>query len=333
MAKDTKDASKNSLAARQERSYETRDQGQGRQSLMDWKSSENEIKFFEMEEGTHRLNIIPFRIVSDNHPDVKAGNAKIGNLDYMLDIWVHRFAGVNQGDFACLKHNYNRKCPICEESKRLRDEGDKDGADDLKASRRVYYNVLDASNPKEGIQVFETSYFLFEKELNEELKVQSSEAGAIVFADIEEGRIIKFRASPKKLGKQSFMEFKSFDFVERKQALSDEWIDEAIAFDGLLKVLSHDEMVTAFWGKDEEEDEDRPVKPTKRKGDDDEDEDPEVRPSKSSKRDDDDEDEPVRPSKSKKPVEDEDEPAEEDADGPVQPPRRNKSREPELEEE
>ncbi len=119
----------------------------------------------------------------------------------------------------------------------------------------MYYNVIDMKDPDRKIKVFNTSHYLFEKELIDE--AESGEDGEFVdFASIEDGKIISFRASKVKRGGFEYMEYRSFNFIDREEELDEELIDEAISFDELLKLHSYDELRDIFYGLDEEEDED-----------------------------------------------------------------------------
>lgn len=255
-----------SMAARYKKSYETRDTGSGGNPAINF-SKVGDVEFYEIKER-NQLNIIPYVIKTKNHPLVASKDMEIGNLDYVLDIFIHRFVGGNATDVVCLRKNYNRPCPICEESDRLKADGDKDASKDLKPSRRVYYNVQDVTNPSK-LMVLDTSHFLFEKELIEEAR-QGDDSGDIVdFADITEGKSVKFRASKEKFDGNDFFKPKTFTFIDRPKPLKSSLIDQALSFDELLVIRTYDEIQKLMYGDDADED--------------DEDDDPKPRKSKSSK--------------------------------------------------
>lgn len=285
---------KSTLANRYNKSYETKDTG-SRMGVMDWRQVDREIKFYEPKEGRCRINIIPYEIKSKNHPLVKSGDAQIGELDYKLDLWVHKFIGPAQADVVCLKRTYGKPCPICEQADKYKKDGKQKEYDALKSSRRVFYNIQDVKKP-ETLQVFEVSHFLFEKELIEEARNCNDDGDIIDFADVDDGKMIVFRASEKSFGKNDFLEYKSFQFLDREDAIDEDAEKAAISFDEILKILSYEEIEKILYGADEDEDE-KPAKSSKPK--DDEDDDPPPKKSKKETSDDDEEEE--KPAKGKCP--------------------------------
>ena len=97
--------------------------GEARQSFMNWAGVK--LKFFTMKKEMDRvnLNILPYQIKSTKHPEVVAGRRKVGQWDYLLDVWVHRNLGPNKKDMLCPKATYGKACPACEERQKLYDEG------------------------------------------------------------------------------------------------------------------------------------------------------------------------------------------------------------------
>jgi len=270
------------LAKRYSTSYGSRDGGSSSKGgVINYRNYDGEVTFFSPAEGKHRINIIPYTIKSKNHPLVKRGEAEIGEQDYIMDFYVHRGVGPAEKSVLCLKNTYGKPCPICEYAASLRKKGKEEEAKALKPSRRAAYNIEDLKEPGK-IKVFETSHYLFEKELIEEAR-DDDEGGFIDFADPEEGMEIKFRASKTTKGNMEFTEFKSFAFEDRDEPISEELLDSAISFDELLTVPTYEEVEKILYGDDEEEDSDE---------DNEEDEKPSKKSSKKPKsHDEDDEDE------------------------------------------
>ena len=282
------------------------DGGSTHRGILDFKKGDyRDVKFYKPKEGTNKIIIVPYEIASKNHPKVKSGKAEIGDLDYLLDVYVHRYAGANEMDFLCPKENYGKPCPICDMVKTLystKDEDDKKKASKLRAKRRVFYNLLEVvkGEVSEEIKTWEVSHFLFEKEMIEEAVDCGDGDDIIPFADPEDGAVIKFRMSiekSKEYGESP--KFKSFSFLEREEELEDDIIDDAVAFDKCLVVLSPDEILSLYNGgddDDEDDEEDEPPKKSKKKkkpaeddndeDDNDEDDEEEEKPrkSKSSKK-------------------------------------------------
>jgi hypothetical protein len=305
------------LAKRYSSSYGSRDGGSSSKGgVINYRNYDGEVTFFSPTEGKHRINIIPYTIKSKNHPLVKRGEAEIGEQDYIMDFYIHRGVGPSEKSVLCLKNTYGKPCPICEYASSLRKKGKEEEAKTLKPSRRAAYNIEDLKEPGK-IKVFETSHYLFEKELIEEAR-DDDEGGFIDFADPEEGMEIKFRASKTTKNGMEFTEFKSFAFEDRDEPISEELLDAAISFDELLVVPTYEEVEKILYGDDEEDSEDdsneedeKPSKKSSKKSksydedDDEEDEDEDEEDEKLSKK---------SKSKSKPEPEDEDEEESDDKD-------------------
>jgi hypothetical protein len=304
---------KSTLSKRYQSSYASKGSGgSGKKQIMDWKKVDGDVTFFSTSEGKNRINIIPYTIKTKNHPLVKSGDMEIGDTDYVMDVYVHRGVGASEGSVICLKETYGKPCPICEQMALLRKQGKNDEAGDLKPSRRVFYNVENTKEPGK-LQVFETSHYLFEKELIDEAR-DDEEGGFIDFADPVKGKEIKFRANKVKKNKYEFTEYKSFSFEDRDEPVSDELLESAISFDEIMIVPTYEEVEKMFYGtddEDEDDEEEKPVKKSKHHDEDDDDEEQETsKKSKKSVEDDDDEDDeeekPSKKSKSKSKSEDDD---------------------------
>ena len=295
---------KSSLAKRMQVSYESKESGNtSRKSVLDWKKVDGEVTFFKPVEGKNRINIIPYVIKTKNHPLVKKGEFSVGDSDYVMDFFIHKSVGPTESSVLCLKSTFGKPCPVCELQAKLRKEGKEDEAKALKPSRRVAYNIEDTKEPGK-LKVFETSHYLFEKELIDEAR-DDEENGFVDFADPEEGKEVKFRASKTSQGGYEFLEFKSFGFEDRDEKISSKLLKQAISFDEILTIPTYEEVEKILYGAEDSEDDDE----------DSEDEPKKKSSKKSSKEDSDDEEEgeDEKPSKSKKEVIADDE-EEEDSD-------------------
>lgn len=238
-----------SLAKRYATSYQSKDGSGGARSRV-LNFSGTDMEFYAPQEGRNRISIVPYTIKTDKHPLVKNKTLEIGDMDYVMDIWEHRGVGPGQDSVLCLKHTYGKPCPICEEAARLKKEGKEDEAKALKARRRVYYNVFD---PKDGkVKIFATSHYLFEKELIEEAR-DDEDGGYIDFADPEEGKEIRFRATKESLSGQEYLTYKSFSFEDREEPLSKNILNKAISFDECLDVPTYNQVEKILYGEGDEE--------------------------------------------------------------------------------
>lgn len=304
---------KSTMMKRYQASYESKESGApAKAGVMNWKKVEGDVIFFSPIEGRNRINIVPYEIKTKNHPLVKRGEFEIGDKDYVMDIFVHRGVGPSEASVLCLKSTYGKPCPICEQSAILRKQGKEKEAGDLKASRRVFYNIQDMKEP-DKLKIFETSHYLFEKELIDEAR-DDEEGGFIDFADPIDGKEIKFRASDVQKGSIKYKEFKSFSFEDRDDPISDELLESAISFDEIMNVPTYEEVEKILFGQDDDEDEESETSAKKSKhkdedsdDEDEEDEQPVKKPAKKVEDDDSDEDyEPPKKS-AKKSDEDSDE--------------------------
>lgn len=191
----------------------------------------DDMEFFSTKKGVYTIDIIPYLVKTNKHPDLR-----IGDADYGLSIFVHRNIGVNKDSYVCLAKTYGNPCPICEEYERLRNEdADEEELRAIKAKQRVLYNVLSHSDGK--LKIFEQSHFLFEKELLEDAIDDASDE-LITFADPDDGKSISFRDT----GVQGIGRYKKFKFIDRNESIDDEILDQAVSLDELIIVYSYDEL-------------------------------------------------------------------------------------------
>lgn len=231
--------------------------GEARQSFMNWAGAK--LKFFAMKKDMDRvnLNILPYQITSQKHPEVVAGRRKVGQWDYLLDVWVHRNMGPNKKDMLCPKSTYGKACPACEERQKLYDEGRDEEAKAFTPSRRAIYNIqlIGRNGPEDAPMIFATSHQCFNKELIEEATASSKGPVPIPFASIgPDGKVVSFRVSEKALGTNKFCEAKSFQFLDRDEEISDEVLEQCVSLDERLIVPTTKQILDAMYGNDEEDD-------------------------------------------------------------------------------
>jgi hypothetical protein len=301
---------KGGFAKRYQASYESKDSGAPAfAGVMNWKKVDSDVNFFSPIEGKNRINIIPYTIKTKNHPLVKRGEFEVGDQDYVMDVFTHRGVGPSEATVICLKSTFGKPCPICEQSALLRKQGKEKEAGELKPSRRVFYNVQDMKEP-DKLKVFETSHFLFEKELIDEAR-DDEEGGFVDFADPIEGKEIKFRASEVQKGKIKYKEFKSFAFEDRDDPIPDELLESAISFDEIMNVPTYEEVEKILFGQDDDDDEESDESAKKSKHDDSDEEDDD-RPVKKFSKKYEDEDDELEEKPAKKPVKNRDDENEDD---------------------
>ena len=278
--------------------------------------------FKPKKEGNVRFNIIPY-IAGKHNRDAEAGE-----LDYEFTFWIHTVGdGDDRKSIVCPKKTYGRPCPICEEVERLSKNyvENQDEIKAIKAKQRQLFNIIDARDEENKIQIYETSYYKgFGELLDKRLRNFDDEDDEDFrdFADIPGGRTLKVNFTEETFDKRKFFAPSSIDFVTRKEELPESVIDDAVCLDSCLKVLEYDQIVKLIAGtvdEDEEEEDEgkdkerkakpnaKREKPSKKPVEQDEDEDDE----------DEEEDEPkekVKSKKSKKPTKPVEEEDEEDED-------------------
>lgn len=245
---------KRGMRERYQKSYDSKDAGGANTDVIDWGKVEDGVKFYKPKEGINKLIIVPYIIKTKNHPLVHAGDMEIGDMDYMMDLYVHRRVGPTEKDAICLKLNYGKACPLCDAAKEYRQKGDDESYKALKWSRRVYYNVLNARKMDAGLMVFSgVSHFLFEKEMIEEARGGAEGEEIIDFASVDDGCVVKFRGSMDSFGGNEFLRFKSFDFLDREEDLWDGIEEETVSFDEILILRDTKEMEKLLYDEDEGE--------------------------------------------------------------------------------
>ena len=235
----------------------------GNRGILDLSSSESPKFFKPKANRSYLIDIIPWIVQTKNHPQ----GIEPGEEDYILDVWVHGWIGVSNSTLVCLERTFNKPCPICEERKTLmQDENTPKGIiSKLSPQRRALYNIIDLNNEDAGIQIFDATYSQFEVELLEEadrpdLNSKEARTEPIIFADLIEGKSIKFRTSEKTFyvsgdsKPKTYITYKSFDFVDR-DPIDEEVLKESYAFDKLLIIPSYDEVNKIFHGVELEHDE------------------------------------------------------------------------------
>jgi len=247
---------------------------------------------FTPKKGRNQIDIIPYTVNVKHHPESDKGDLEISRT-----YWIHNNLGDEGKDKAICLKSVKKPCPICEYAAQLSrsdSEEDKQLSKDIKAKERELYNVIDLKNPDDGVKVWDISYHLFGKVLDEELNEGPDENRD--FAELEGGKSLEVRMSLKKLGTNEFLEATRIDFNDRDD-YDESIIEEAHSLDELLNFKTYEELEKLLMGADNEPDDD-----------DDEDEDEEESVGSSEEEDeeeeeeeeDEDEDEEPEPAKPKK---------------------------------
>lgn len=227
-------------------------------------SSVGKVNFYKLKEGSNKLDVVPYTASAKLHPLIAAGRLEKGSPDYDLEIFVHRNIGASGGAYICPKKLTGAPCPICEAAEELESrvkDGDKKAEETQKKlfpSFRIFMNVVDMMEPEKGVQVFETNNKQFLKplkaaqaEFNSDSDAQEKSPKAH-FADPDNGLTIKVIGGAASFGGHDYVEPTGITLLPRKSDMND-FLDQAIALDKCIKVLSYEELEAVFTGATEDE--------------------------------------------------------------------------------
>jgi len=231
------------------------------------------VSVFKEEPGSRvRLDILPYVVTDENHPDRddENGIALPGELWYKRPYKLHRGVGVENASVVC-PTSFGKPCPICEYRARLLKEGgDKATIAALKPSLRNLYVVVpkDSKTYEEKPHIWDISQFLFQNQLNEEIEENEDYA---VFPDLEEGLTLRIRFSEETFQKNKYASTSRIDFEERDEPYDESILKEVPNLDEVLDVLPYSKIEALFFGtelnvyEDEDEDEEEEITTRKRK--------------------------------------------------------------------
>lgn len=242
-----------------------------------------------------------------------------GIKTHELTYFQHRQIGPNLENMICNAKTLKKKCFVCEKKAALRNSDDfndeiKKLVDALSWKERQLFLVFDCDKPKDGLQVWDYSYHLFGKQMDNRIKASDEDEGYEFFADKTDGLLVKIAFTAKSMqGGKEFYEASSIDFKKRPADVDiDELYKSAINLEDCLNVMTYEQGKALFLQLDEEEGGDE--EPTKRKPTAKEEDDDEPAPQKKKPAVVEEEDEDPEPApKKKKPAP----PADEDDEEPV----------------
>jgi len=233
------------------------------------------VNVFKEEPRTRvELDIIPYVVTYDNHPD-KDEEYRIavkGELWYKRPYWLHRSVGPDNQSVVC-PSSVGKPCPICEYRAQLLKDGvkwDDDTVKALKPSMRNLYVVIPKNNKNypEEPHIWDISQFLFQDKLNEE--IQENEE-CETFPDLEEGYTLRIRFAEGTFGTNKFAEVSRIDFIERKKPYDESILEKIPSLDDMLEILPYPTIEAMFFGNmspDEDEDEEYDDEDLKKKKED-----------------------------------------------------------------
>lgn len=162
-----------------------------------------DISFFREKDNTdYCIDILPYLVETDNHP-----NRKKGEETYKLDIFVHKRIkeGVSSS-FLCMSKTFGQDCVCCAELAKLNAEKvDWEEIKHLKTVRRIIYFIKESGQ----YYIYDTSYALFEQEWLKtvEKKERKGESLFPIYTDCKDDCSLEFTTTEKKgIGRYSTFE-------------------------------------------------------------------------------------------------------------------------------
>jgi len=216
------------------------------------------------EKGTNRINIIPYRIATKNHPRVIAGKNKVGDIDYRLVFFVHNNLGPSKQSAICAKETFGKPCAVCDYKNKLKEEAEAERdlakqeiAKAIYPSKRCAMVVQDfrAEDPK-ALRFAALSYANFMKPL-EQKQADCEEGGAVInYPDTgTDGMVVNFRSSKTSKAGMKFDEFRDFSFAPRdeEEAVDESLVEEAPSLDKGLTIPNYKDVEAMIYGEQPEE--------------------------------------------------------------------------------
>jgi len=203
---------------------------------------------FKPKEGHYRLDFFPYKVKSNPHCDA-------GDFHFERTYWVHRNVGPNNEWHLCLAKTFKKPCPICEyRAKAMKDpDVDEETIKALAPAERQLFVVSDLSDPEQKM-IWDISYHLFGKQLDNKLEGSDEEDGYDTFADIEDGKTV--RASFKRSEQGKWLETVDIEFKDRKRQYKEAVLEEIPCLDDMLKPTPYEKLKSIFLQIDKKDKED-----------------------------------------------------------------------------
>ncbi len=209
------------------------------------------VDFFRPQKpGIYHIDILPYLVTVNNHPEVNSGE-----VWYERTVYIHFGIGDEQLAYICPK-TIGKKCPICEQRAKLMKDpnADEELIKQLKPRERQLFNVIDLDNEDDvnKIKIWEVSNYLFGEFLEEEIKNGDDENASFFF--YEGGKTLKVRFKQESFGDSQFLKTHRIDFEDRED-YGKEILKKTVDLDKILIVLSYEGLEKKFLGIDVDNDE------------------------------------------------------------------------------
>jgi hypothetical protein len=218
------------------------------------------MSFFQPKKpGVYRIDIMPY-VVGKGNP-----HAEEGNLHYERTYWTYAFIGPTNATYVAPGMTFKKKDPIAEYTAKLQQQPgyDKELVKKLRPKERQLFIIKDYDDAEKGYQLWDISYHLFGKHLNEKIKScdkEDAERYDMFFHPLK-GLLVRVAAKEETLPGRTYLEFSDIEFKKRPEQYSSDVVDEMPCLDDLLIEKSYKELKDIFFQTpadedDEDEDED-----------------------------------------------------------------------------
>ena len=239
----------------------------GGYGIFDLAKAPYEVKTWKPKKGENLILIVPVEVTSRDNPAFRSGAIDLGDYDYGVSLYTHMGKGTVAGlSHVCLKRNYGRNCPRCEEFFRGPDQGGTyvkgvkgSGNSDHASSERNYFLVVpftDANTPDEenvGLWNSPANSKLGFAVVDRAKEMADGQAIIPFWWPTDDGRLVSFHMS--QASERDFPEYSKIKFVKRPTALAESLATKySFPLDSLLIVKTPDQInVDIFGGPGHEE--------------------------------------------------------------------------------
>jgi hypothetical protein len=228
------------------------------------------VSFFAPKKGGKalKLEVIPYKSTGGNP------HADEGDWAFERTFFVHRNVGPDdKASYVCLSKTFGEKCPVCEHRSKMatNPKADEDLVKDLAQKERQLFLVFDHEEQEKGVQLWDISYHLFGKFLDQKLKSADEEDQEAwnQFADHESGMTLRVTPAEKKLPGGTILEFADIEFRERRIEIPKAVFKHGIDVDAIPKKLEYGELKKILLQVDDDADDDDEPKKKRAVADDD----------------------------------------------------------------
>jgi len=250
------------------RKRQSRDRTSSGGSGKNWYVLSEDMEEWKPKKGDHVINFIEFEAGELDPGTTKYkqdSEMDVGDLNYVLEVLVHKNVGANKDSFTCLRQ-YGKPCPICEHQDSLWDE-DRDKAISLYPKSRCIYNVWSIypeEEKDEGVKIWEVAAFYVEDNLDALIKkpMRKPPEGVdpnpvIADSSMEFGREISFTigSETKTINDKSVTlpAYTAYSLDARDEDIPEEILEQAINEpDQFIVLASYEEIYAAHWGEEME---------------------------------------------------------------------------------